>query len=73
LTDGAISGDDQAILDLVEAGVQLPMAPPAAAQAALQPDWVALRTIIEVFDGKVEITGAVSDPPWSSDPPGRVY
>ena len=73
--DGAISGDDQAIIEiesLIEAGEQLSMAPPAALQASLQPDWVALRTIIEVFDPGCETSGAVSDPPWFHDPPGTV-
>lgn len=73
---GVISGDERvvsSIESLVERREILPMAVPAEVESALQPDSVALRTMVEVFDPGWEVQGHAPDPPWYRDPTGTVY
>lgn len=63
--DGAIGGDDEAVVrchELAESGEMLVIAPPAAIRAGLAEPRQALRTIVEVLDDVSEIEGEVPAP-----------
>lgn len=75
-TRGKITGDADAI-DAIEhliATEVIVMAPvPSQFLAALTPTWIALPTILYVFDEGARWKGRVADPPWFKDPPGTIY
>lgn len=77
--DGELSGDQDAVAraeTLVDLRERLDMTPTGPEViAALEPDWIAARTIIAALDRVDEIIGDVSDPPYvtATCPPGTVF
>ena len=73
---GALSGDPwalEAVRELIDSGEVVLVVHPGAWQAAVRPGWIALPTVVAVFDPDPGVRGRRPIPPWFRDPPGMIY